>query len=409
MEEINYQQMKTDIINDEGFLCKDQNQKLKTQQEQQRSELNFKTEELTISYLQQIKHLIKFYNEINNTTQNDIQFLNITQTTNNKNKQINYPDLQFFLQLPKLLPQLKEISFETQFTLTELVQNNPNQYIQFQNNTDLLQNYLNFKNTQIQTQQTFKKTTLPQTYRKEILNEIALDYLNPAKLKQQLTNSQPQSQPQPQQIYHLVKDYKLNPENTKYSQNKKLDQQINDNLIPSSEIESAEKLGEGHIEQILTGLDLGTTVREVSEQIQFIFQGKFYKQKEEELESEISDEEIISFKPKKGEFIEYLIPNYEQQKIYNGKKYLKFDKDVILRNCAGFNTDSRGGNNCGIILDFHQEINLGKLINYQDLILGIFKLKSHKCENWYELFINRYRVTNNKYFYIIDLEFDHGS
>lgn len=85
-------------------------------------------------------------------------------------------------------------------------------------------------------------------------------------------------------------------------------------------------------------------------------------------------------------------------------------KKIILMNTHGINDDERGANTFDIELDFHYKYELNVPISLLDFLDGIYRIKSHKLENWYELFcnINTY-YDNNEKILLIDFSFDNGS
>lgn len=99
---------------------------------------------------------------------------------------------------------------------------------------------------------------------------------------------------------------------------------------------------------------------------------------------------------------------------FNGKlKKKMFKKNTILYliNNDGFNKDHRGSDHFKYKIPFdtaHRLVNP----NFKDFINGLYLLKSHKCDNWYELFSNA-KIKHRKYQYNdvceITLQFDHGS
>jgi len=80
--------------------------------------------------------------------------------------------------------------------------------------------------------------------------------------------------------------------------------------------------------------------------------------------------------------------------------------NIINRN--GFNTDHRGLDHTLIRLPFLTEINLGKEFTLEDLIIANTNLKSHKFDNWYELYCGAKCEKKNNLIEV-SLDFDHGS
>jgi hypothetical protein len=85
------------------------------------------------------------------------------------------------------------------------------------------------------------------------------------------------------------------------------------------------------------------------------------------------------------------------------------DKKLTFVNDAGFNKDHRGSDHTKIVLDFN-DIYTFRPKTIRDICEAILRIKSHKFDNWYELFINCYeeKDENNKEI-IIHFDFDHGS
>lgn len=94
------------------------------------------------------------------------------------------------------------------------------------------------------------------------------------------------------------------------------------------------------------------------------------------------------------------------------KDHLMFPKNykVTLINKSGINYDHRGSNHTKIELDFHTSWEL-KDNRYKTFVHGLYRIKSHKFDRCYELFLY---ITNvevdreNKTIKIV-LKFDHGS
>jgi hypothetical protein len=85
-----------------------------------------------------------------------------------------------------------------------------------------------------------------------------------------------------------------------------------------------------------------------------------------------------------------------------------FDKPLTIVNSCGVNDDHRGSDHTKIVLDFHEEINLPSTCSAIELIDTFFRLKSHKFENWYEMYCGC-EVDDVGVKYIVSLDFDHGS
>lgn len=98
------------------------------------------------------------------------------------------------------------------------------------------------------------------------------------------------------------------------------------------------------------------------------------------------------------------------------KKHLDFklfNRNAVLhiKNKAGYNMDHRGSDHFAYKLPFETHI---RLINptLKDLIDGLYLIKSHKCDKWYELysgakFLHKTFTYNDKC--VFEVDFDHGS
>ena len=80
-----------------------------------------------------------------------------------------------------------------------------------------------------------------------------------------------------------------------------------------------------------------------------------------------------------------------------------------LVNTSGFNYDTRGSDNTIINLDFHSEYILNENFTLYDLAIGCYKIKSHKFDKWYELFLGCVETNLIDGELVINLSFDHGS
>ena len=80
-----------------------------------------------------------------------------------------------------------------------------------------------------------------------------------------------------------------------------------------------------------------------------------------------------------------------------------------LINSCGFNDDERGSDHLKIKLDFHSEYVLNKNFTLYDLAIACYKIKSHKFDNWYEIFLKCSKVNLIKDELVLNLDFEHGS
>lgn len=102
-----------------------------------------------------------------------------------------------------------------------------------------------------------------------------------------------------------------------------------------------------------------------------------------------------SFKPQ-ADLSKFSITSKDQASLYNSE---------------GFNIDDRGSDDSTHLMDFHIDWPLPEKFSVLELAEGLFRLRSHKWENNYELYISCsheiYSSHNGKT--IINLSFDHGS
>lgn len=127
-----------------------------------------------------------------------------------------------------------------------------------------------------------------------------------------------------------------------------------------------------------------------------------YEEDEEEEDEEEGEKEI---KIKKIQPPSHEI-KYHIKMPWEDKRVFFFDK-VILKNISGFNRDARGSDNLDIILDFNPTYVL-KGNKLSDFVEGIYRVKSHKFDTWYELMDKAYCKVNGEELTIF-LEFNHGS
>lgn len=81
---------------------------------------------------------------------------------------------------------------------------------------------------------------------------------------------------------------------------------------------------------------------------------------------------------------------------------------ILLTNKDGYNEDHRGSDHCKVKLDFHKTYKVKCPINLEDFFKALYRMKSHKWDSWYELYIDSI-ITLNHNTLCIDLHFDHGS
>lgn len=81
---------------------------------------------------------------------------------------------------------------------------------------------------------------------------------------------------------------------------------------------------------------------------------------------------------------------------------------ITFYNPCGINRDHRGSNHCKIDLQFYNVYTIEQPITLHKLAFGLFRIKSHKWDKWYELYSEcTFREINNTLF--IRANFDHGS
>lgn len=84
------------------------------------------------------------------------------------------------------------------------------------------------------------------------------------------------------------------------------------------------------------------------------------------------------------------------------------DKKVIFENIRGFNYDHRGSDHTFIKLDYFDKYQLPDN-TLKSFLEGLYKIKSHKFDKWYELFCKIKSLTQKGNQIIIQFNFDHGS
>jgi hypothetical protein len=91
----------------------------------------------------------------------------------------------------------------------------------------------------------------------------------------------------------------------------------------------------------------------------------------------------------------------------NDIKLVGFDT-IELKNTRGENDDHRGSTHCNLRVDYEDSYKLTKL-NLTQLIVGLYRIKSHKFDKWYELFSDARISVKNGSNLVISCGFDHGS
>lgn len=129
------------------------------------------------------------------------------------------------------------------------------------------------------------------------------------------------------------------------------------------------------------------SIRPTKEKIYvFDFNDKFLSEKDYDDE----DKELKEF------FLKRILPNKEK---------ITIKENLIFQNKDGINRDHRGSTHCQLELEFIPIITIKKgTYSFDEISNLLWNLKSHKFENWYELFCDC-EYKNNKFI----LDFDHGS
>lgn len=128
--------------------------------------------------------------------------------------------------------------------------------------------------------------------------------------------------------------------------------------------------------------------------------------------------ELVRISPKNGEKIKYNIGRIELDadddsilfqidKVF-GRGGIIHSKPLVLM-YDDFNEDHRGSDHTRIILDFPEEVKLKpSLTKMEDFTDALFRLRSHKFENNYEMYFNTHtEIRKNEI--CVTLDFDHGS
>ena len=123
-----------------------------------------------------------------------------------------------------------------------------------------------------------------------------------------------------------------------------------------------------------------------------------------------------------GDEIEYVIEyllndsDYQEEYVINKVEHyidmIKTNKKILpnitLHNLAGYNSDKRGSDRTCPVLDFSTTYKVeGNTIT--DLAEAYYRVKSHKFDNWYEMFMKVVEVNKNQDTFDVYIDFDHGS
>lgn len=85
-----------------------------------------------------------------------------------------------------------------------------------------------------------------------------------------------------------------------------------------------------------------------------------------------------------------------------GHRYISFE------NMSGINDDHRGSTHCKLTLDYEDTIEFERYITLKDVCDTFYRLKSHKFDNWYEMYCRTKKMREEQNYYF-ELTFDHGS
>jgi hypothetical protein len=81
---------------------------------------------------------------------------------------------------------------------------------------------------------------------------------------------------------------------------------------------------------------------------------------------------------------------------------------IVLKNICGINPDHRGSTHCNLAVNYEETYQLTKL-NLNQLIVGMYRIKSHKFDYNYEMFISCSKKIEPNNRLVIEFDFDHGS
>ncbi len=113
--------------------------------------------------------------------------------------------------------------------------------------------------------------------------------------------------------------------------------------------------------------------------------------------------------PSDIEIYNHLLSSFKPHQDLSKFTVLSKDK-ATLHNSRGFNIDERGSDDSTHLMDFHLEWPLSEIFTVLELAEGLFRLRSHKWEHWYELYSRcKYEYSSAHQGYVIKLIFDHGS
>ena len=101
---------------------------------------------------------------------------------------------------------------------------------------------------------------------------------------------------------------------------------------------------------------------------------------------------------------------------WNTEKEFTTSKTIMLVNASGLNEDHRGSDHFSFGSDttihelpFTKTRNLGSSVSLESVVDAVYRIKSHRTDNWYELFCRVDKMIHTKNRIEIELKFDHGS
>lgn len=124
-------------------------------------------------------------------------------------------------------------------------------------------------------------------------------------------------------------------------------------------------------------------------------------------ESGESHVDVQPARPAMGE--EAYVVSFDDWGFDPSKVLFDFGEAVHLENQSGVNSDRRGADIAqGIVLPFYPQLSLGAKISLEEIAVSYYKMKSHKWDQWYELFSGTTQEIRGA-MRVISAHFDHGS
>ena len=93
---------------------------------------------------------------------------------------------------------------------------------------------------------------------------------------------------------------------------------------------------------------------------------------------------------------------------YSYKVILSGYESIIFENIRGINEDHRGSTHCKIDIPYHADYTIDLPCDLETFADAIYKVKSHKWDNWYELYSSCTIDVDDNLLHVY-LDFDHGS